>query len=160
MFTEAFKATIAIRLFALVKIPLVSKIRPRVVAISEDSLTVKVPFRRRNRNHIRSMYFGALSIGAELTGGVLAMNAIRKSGEPVVMVFKSFHAEFLKRAEGHTCFVCDQGRELAELVQQAAQGGERVEREVRITATVPDKLGDEPVAEFRMTISLKRKESK
>jgi hypothetical protein len=72
------------------------------------------------------------------------------------MVFKDFEADFLKRAEGDVEFSCDQGKEIAELVAQAASSGERVERQMDVIATVPS-LSDEPVARFKLTISLKRR---
>ena len=37
------------------------------------------------------------------------------------------------------------------------ESGEREEATVNVTATVPDKLGDEPVARFQLTLSLKRR---
>lgn len=72
------------------------------------------------------------------------------------MVFKNFQAEFLKRAEGDVHFICDQGKEISELVAQAAASDERVERQVEVIATVPT-LSDEPVARFKLTLSLKRR---
>jgi hypothetical protein len=41
---------------------------------------------------------------------------------------------------------------------QADASGERVTLPVAVTATVPDKYGDEPVARFTLGLSVKRKE--
>jgi hypothetical protein len=71
------------------------------------------------------------------------------------MVFKDFQAEVLMRAEGDVHFACEQGKEIAELVAQAAASEERVENQLDVIATVPS-LSDEPVARFKLTISLKR----
>ena len=48
------------------------------------------------------------------------------------------------------------GKEIAELVAQAAATDQRVERQLDVIATVPS-LSDEPVAKFKLTISLKRR---
>ena len=47
---------------------------------------------------------------------------------------------------------------MAALVARAIASGEREELPVRIVATVPEKLGSEPVAEFVLTLSLKRRD--
>jgi len=46
--------------------------------------------------------------------------------------------------------------EIAELVARAAASDERVERQVDVIATVPS-LNNEPVAKFKLTISLKNR---
>src|SRR5207253_3130264 len=111
-----------------------------------------------NRNHLGSMYFAVLAAGADLAAGFLAMEAIRRSREPVALIFKNVQAEFLKRAEGDVHFTCDEGILVTDLVQKALETGERVELPVPVIATVPSKHGDEPVARFTLTLSLKRKD--
>jgi hypothetical protein len=111
-----------------------------------------------NKNHLGSMYFGALCIGADAAGGLIAMRALQKlKGKKGSLIFKDFQATFLKRAEGETVFTCKEGIAIRELVQKAAESMERVEMPVHITATVPKKSGEEPVAEFTLTLSLKVK---
>jgi hypothetical protein len=75
----------------------------------------------------------------------------------VALVFKDFHAEFLKRAEGDVHFTCTQGAEIRALVARTIASGERESLPVQVIATVPKKLGDEPVAKFVLTLSLKKK---
>jgi hypothetical protein len=43
------------------------------------------------------------------------------------------------------------------MVARARATGEREERTVRVVARVPKKLGDEPVARFELTLSVKKK---
>jgi acyl-coenzyme A thioesterase PaaI-like protein len=157
MFPEAFRATVQLRLFGLTKIPLLFFIRPSVVEISERRIVIRVRLRRRTKNHLGAMYFGVLAAGAECAGGLLAMRLILNSGGNVSLVFRNFSAEFLKRAEGDALFTCEDGEAISRLVREALDGGERVEIPVRVTATVPGRSGDEPVARFLMTLSLKRR---
>ena len=150
------RESLSLRWFGLTRIPLLFYVGVRIVEITPERLIACIPLRRRTRNHLGSMYFGALCIGADVAPGAYAMHLIRQQDAPIAMVFKDFHAEFLKRAEGDVHFICTQGREIAKLVAQAAASTERVERQVEVIATVPS-LSDEPVAKFRLTLSLKKR---
>jgi len=150
--------TLYLRYFGLRKIPLLFFVRPSVVEWTPERMTFKIPLSRRSKNHLGSMYFAVLAAGADLAAGFLAMEAIRQSGEPIALIFKNVTADFLKRAEGDVYFTCEEGILVTDLVQKAIETGDRVEMPVPVTATVPDKLGDEPVARFTLTLSLKRKE--
>jgi hypothetical protein len=155
--TKNIKATWFIRYFGLMKVPLIFYCRPSVIELNDVTTTIKIPFKRRNRNHLRSMYFGVLAVGADVAGGVLAMDLIRESGRKISLVFKDFRADFLKRPEGDTHFKCNDGLAIKGLIQKAIRTGERVNMPLKITATVPKIFGNEPVAEFVLTLSLKDK---
>ncbi len=149
------RATISLRLFGLTKIPMISYLRPSVIDISTEQVVVRIPLRRRARNHIGSMYFGALSVGADCAVGALAMYLIKRQSENITMIFKSFSAEFHKRAEGDVHFCCSQGYEISRLITQVAASVERSEIVVDVIATVPDQE-DDLVATFRLTLSMKK----
>ncbi len=155
--SEKTKANLFLRYFALTRVPMIFYTRASVVDISDEKIAVKIPLRRRTKNHLQCMYFGALAIGADVCGGTIAMLCIDKSKQKMALIFKSMNVNFLKRAEGDTYFTCAQGKELSVLIDKAATSGERMEMPVNIIATVPDKLGDEPVAEFDLVISIKRR---
>jgi acyl-coenzyme A thioesterase PaaI-like protein len=152
-----FQATVFLRYFGLRKIPLLFFVRPSVIELTNSRVVVNVPLRRRTKNHLGSMYFGALAIGADCAAGLIAMKLIRNSTENISLVFKRMEAEFLKRAESDVHFVCDQGHEISALVAASIATTERVELPVNVIAKVPDKFGDEPVAEFTLILSLKKR---
>ena len=155
---ELFKQTWGMRLFGWLKIPLLASVRPVVVELSETRCVVRVPLRRWTRNHLGSMYFGALAIGADCAGGLLAMDQIRRSGGKVALVFKSFQAAFLKRPEADVFFICEEGAAIRAQVARALGSEERITEPMHVQAAV--KLPDgsyEPVAEFTLELSLKRK---
>lgn len=156
LIAEKTRETFLLRWFGLTRIPLLFYVGVSVVEISPERMVVRIPLRRRTRNHLGSMYFGALCIGADVAPGAYAMYLIRQQPVRISMVFKDFQAEFLKRAEGDVDFICSQGREIAELVAQAAASAERVERQVEVIATVPSQ-SNEPVARFKLTLSLKKR---
>ena len=151
------KDTLFVRAFGLFKVPMLFYISPVVAEITEQRCVVKVPLNFRTKNHLGSMYFGVLAAGADCAGGLIAMRLIHEGGNQVNLIFKDFHAEFLKRAEGDTYFTCEDGPGITDLVKRAVETGERVEMPVKIVATTPRKLGDEPVAKFTLTLSLKKK---
>ena len=150
------KETFWVRIFAFVKIPLLYFARPRIIEMSDEVCIVSLPYTRMNKNHLGSLYFGALCIGADAAGGLIAMRLLRKlSRKKGSLIFKDFQAKFLKRAEGETHFTCNDGSAIAEAVARAALTFERIDLPVHVTATVPKKFGSEPVAEFVLTLSLK-----
>ncbi len=151
-----FKSTLLLRAFSFFKIPAIFFVRPSVVSLSEQEVVVKIPLRRRTKNHLGSMYFGVLAIGADCAGGLLAMEAIKQSGKKISLQFKDFRADFLKRPMADVHFVCREGEGIRQLVAEAVASGERVNRTLAIDATCPKLSGDEPVAKFQLTMSLKQ----
>jgi len=150
--------TVRLRLWTLANVPLLFFLRPSVVETSPQRTVVRIPLTRRSRNHIGSMYFGALCAGADLAGALTAMRRIEASGRAVSLIFKDVTARFHRRAEGDVLFTCEEGEAVAALVARAIGTGEREERPVRIVATVPEKLASEPAAEFLLTLSVKRRD--
>ena len=153
----AFKETLFLRTWSLAKVPLIWLTGASVAEVDDRRCVIRIPFRRRNRNHLGSIYFGVLCVGADVAGGFLAMRQIRAGGGGVSLIFKDFRAEFLKRAEGDVYFACEDGEAIAELVRRARESGERENMAVVVVARVPSKLGDEPVARFELTLSLKKR---
>jgi hypothetical protein len=102
------------------------------------------------------MYFGVLAVGADITGGFLAMDPIQESGRKITLIFKDFKADFLKRPEGDVHFICRDGLAIKELVKTATNSGERHNYKLNIEATVPS-LSPDVVAKFELTLSLKDK---
>lgn len=157
MISRTFKETLLLRAFGWMKIPVLGFCSPSVVELDDERCVVKVPLNWRTRNHLGSMYFGVLAVGADCAGGLLAMRLIKAQGSRVSLVFKDFKAEFLKRPEGPVHFTSTEGKGVAELVQRALVSGERENMTVHVVATVPNLSGDEPVARFELTLSLKRR---
>lgn len=150
---EPMRTTLVMRAFGFFKIPLLFLTSPKVLAMNETTCKVEIPFRKVVKNHVGSMYFGALAIGADTCVGMLAFDKIKKSKKPVQLVFKDFTASFLKRAEGHTVFICESGAMIDQMIQKAISTGERVNEPIPAKAYV----GEDVVAEFTLTLSLKLK---
>ena len=156
MISSLTKADLYLKIFGLTKIPLLWFCRAKIIHLDEKSVEIKIPLKRRTKNHLGSMYFGALSVGADITGGFLAMICIQNSKRKVALLVKDFKADFLKRAEGDVHFRCNQGSDIIRLVEKTIDSGQRENMIVNIDAYVPS-ISDDIVANFELTLSLKEK---
>ncbi|MFT5480591.1 MAG: acyl-coenzyme A thioesterase PaaI-like protein [Bacteroidia bacterium] len=138
-------------LFGLFKIPLIGFCRPRIEEISESSISVKIPLNRRTRNHVKSMYLGVMTVGADLASGFLAYYLLETKGLTAAPVFKSLKAEYFKRAEDAVYFVCNEGQTIQSMIQTMEATKERVNQMITVKAVCKDEL----VAQFEMELSMK-----
>ncbi len=150
-----WKNTAFLRLFGLTQIRFLFLANPEVLQLNEERAEVKIPLNFMTRNHLSCMYFGVLAMGADCAGGLLAMSAIRKSKKKVSLIFKDFKADFLKRAEGDVHFLCKDGKKISAQVREVIKKKSRLNRKIQVIATTPSLSGDEPVAKFELTLSLK-----
>jgi hypothetical protein len=154
------KPTTMVRLWSLQNVFLLWLIRPKIVELTDDRCVVRVPLNWiTRRRDIHAMYLGTLCIGADVAAGLISFKIVNERKERVVFIFKDLKAEFLKRAEGDVVFTNNDGPVVQDLLRRALETGERQEATIHVTATVPSKLGDEPVAKFELTLSVKKKVS-
>lgn len=154
---QKLRDTALLRLFGLVRIPLLFSVQPTVLELSDERAVVKIKLNRWTRNHWGSMYFGTLAIGADCCVAMTAMHHIWKlKAQDVQLIFKDFTASFLKRPDGHVLFICDEGLRARELVEKARESGERENLTLKGRAVL-ESAPDVSVAEFTLTLSLKRK---
>lgn len=150
--------TAMMRLWALQNVFFLWLASPKIVELTDDRCAIRVPLNwRTRRRDIRAMYLGTLCMGADVAAGLIAFKLVRERKVRVNFIFKDMKAEFLKRAEDDVVFTNIDGPLIQQLMQRTLETGEREEATVRVVATVPSKLGAEPVARFELTLSLKRK---
>lgn len=155
-----FKMTLFIHLYGLMKIPLVFFVSPRVVEFTRDRFVLKIPLNYRTRNHLKSMYFGAMGIGAELSIAAAAVAAIADSKQKIDFVFKDFTANYIKRGDGHVHFICEEVAAVVDLIHQSKTNPERLERKMKGYAIVPSKSMTEQVMTFELTLSVRNRSIK
>lgn len=153
-----WKETLKVRMWAWWNVPMLAWARPSVRELTLERAVVRIPLRRRTRNHLHTMYFGALCIGADVAGGIIAKRAIDESGRRLALIFGSLRAEFLRRAAGDVDFVCAQGSEIRALVARAIGSGERESMPVVIEAFADEDEQRICVARFELELSLRRKD--
>jgi len=170
MLKEITQYNLYLRLFGLTKIPLLFFCSPKIVELGNEKVILKIPLKKMTKNHLNSMYFGALAVGADCAAGLLATKFIRESKKKVHLSFKSIHGDFLKRAEGDAYFINDQGKEICAVVQEVISNPglrKNIDIHIRVETKVKNKNpGHENldtqeilhVAQFTLTLSLKHKD--
>ena len=153
----SLKERLGIRLWMMWNVRMLNFVRPQIIDVTDQRIIARIKLSGRSRNHLGSMYFGALAAGADFAGGLLAMRHIMRTGNKVSLIFGDVHGDFLKRADGDVFFTSENGDAVKALVESALATGERQSMPVHVVCTVPSKYGDEPVAKFTLTLSLKRK---
>lgn len=152
------KPTTMVRLWSLQNVFLLWLVRPKIVELNENRCVVRIPLNWiTRRRDIHAMYLGTLCMGADVAAGLIAFQLVAAKKVRINFIFKDIKGEFLKRAEGAVLFTNNDGPLIQDLIKRALDSGERQEATVHVVATVPDKLGDEPVAKFELTLSVKKK---
>jgi hypothetical protein len=149
------RANWLLRWFGLFKVPVIGYCRPQVMHLDERTVSIKIPLQRRTRNHLGSMYFGVLAVGADLAGGALAVFLTDKRKLKTSIAFKAVSGQFFKRPEHDVVFTCNDGRAIATMIAEAEASGERINRSINVVANCPVQFGDEVVASFELILSLK-----
>jgi acyl-coenzyme A thioesterase PaaI-like protein len=104
-------------------IPLAHGLRVRVVDVNDTRAELSMPLRRRARNHVGSMYFGAQMTLADLTAGVLIFR--RFPPGPYGALIKRVEANFLAKAKTALRCICSVDQEASaafEKVRESAEG--------------------------------------
>ena len=115
-FKERLKHNLYILFFGLAKVRLILFCRPKIIDITNNEVILSIPLNRKTRNHVNSMYIGAMTVGVDLVTGLTAMLSIRKSKRNIIVIFKDLNATFFKRAEGNTHFICRHLKEIEQAV--------------------------------------------
>lgn len=152
---ENLKMTAYVNAASLLKLPLLAFCTPQVLRADDERSEVKVRLDWRTRNHLNVMYFGALAMGAELSIALKAIQEIQRSKKRIDFIFQDFDAQFLKRADGHVHFICDEAAGVRELIEQAIASPERHHRKFAGYAIVEGST--DPVMKYHLTLSVKNR---
>ncbi len=141
--------------FGCFKVPLIGYLHPRLITLTDQEIVIKLPLTRRSKNHLHSMYFGALAVGADLAGGLHGFYHARQARLKVSLAFKSFQAQFLKRPESDVYFVCAMGEDVKDMIAESKKTGQRINKPLLVTAYTNYPQQSEEVASFVLELSLK-----
>jgi hypothetical protein len=95
-----------LNLFTFFKLPSVWWCGVRVTKIEDAFCEVKVKHHWINQNPFKSLFWAVQGMAAELTTGVLIMQAIKKSNRKVSMLVLNNRANFSKKGRGKISFTC------------------------------------------------------
>ncbi len=151
------KAKRMLWLFGFFKIPLIGFVKPKLLELTDKRMVVKIRLRRKTKNHLGSMYFGSLAIGADLAGAFQSFYIADKMNAKLSIVFKNFEANFLRRPESDVYFISDEGLIIKQMVEETIKTKERVTKDIKISAITGYPDNPEVVSEFVLGLSVKDK---
>ena len=134
------------------RIPLIGYTNPKLLSIDDQSVRVRIRLRRRTKNHLNSMYFGALAVGADIAGGIQVFYFSKMLGKEISFAFKGMNAQFIKRAESDIIFESTQGELVKAAIDKSIAEKIRVNESIEVRA-IND--AQEIVAKFDMIISVR-----
>lgn len=143
-----------IELFLHDSVPMIKYSNISLEEINDDRAIAKIPFTEQNKNHVNSVYFGSLAIGADVAAGGLAFYHIDSKHIDSTVVFKDFKANFIKRAEGDVYFICKDRDIIEQSINEMLLTKKRINFSLFVVATTCLDTCD-PVAEFELTTSIK-----
>ena len=141
-------------LFLLIKLPLAWFAGSRIRRIDAEACAINMPFGWRNQNPFQSMYFAAQSMSAEMSTGMLCMLAIEHSGEDIAMLVSDNKSQFIKKANGHVTFTCNDGQKMFDAVAETCKTGEPVLVEMRSAGVMDNGV---EVSNFSFTWTVKKR---
>ena len=129
--------------------------RPKIKKLNSKEAQVLIPLKRRTKNHFNSMYFGALSIGADFTAGLLVVHLLKKHNSKAKLLFKDFNANFIKRANSNVLFLCSDNELIETSILENLKSKKRVNFKVKVEAVCTDGGEQFKIANFFLTTSIK-----
>ena len=96
----------------------------KISEIDEERCITSVPYKWLTQNPFRSTYFASLAMAAEMSTGMLALSNVYKRIPAVSMLVTKMEATYFKKATGTTFFTCEEGKEIAALIDEAVSTGE------------------------------------
>ena len=107
--------------FLLFKLPLAYFGGVRVVALTSKEAIIKIKHKWINQNPFKSMFWAAQGMAAELSTGILVMQAIEQYGGKVSMLVIHQEGDFFKKATGKILFSCKGGEQIRAAIDTSAK---------------------------------------
>ena len=125
-FRDDFLSPLKQRLFYLKSLPmgLISGIR--ITHLDEEKAITEVPYRWRNKNPFRSMYFAVQSMAAELSTAAPVFMALKGVDANIAFIIVDLKAEFVKKAQSKVTFSCADYKEIYAAISKMNQPDDTV----------------------------------
>lgn len=105
----------------------------RIISLRENSITVKIPYIRKNLNHLKGVHACALATASEYACGFLLIS--RLSSDKYRLIMRSMHVDFIKqgKSELYVTFNLNENRveEIKQKLRETSHCLEILEVEVR-----------------------------
>ncbi|NNF19464.1 MAG: DUF4442 domain-containing protein [Flavobacteriaceae bacterium] len=113
-----------INTFLFFKLPAAWWCGVRLQQIDQHRAVTRVRHRWFNQNPNGSMFWAVQGMAAELSTGVLVMQAIEDSKKGISMLVANNKASFSKKAKGRITFSCEDGHLVGPAVARTLESGE------------------------------------
>jgi len=140
--------------FLLLNLPSAWFCGVRLKYIDASKSQVRVKHRWINQNPFRSIYFAVQQMAAELSTGVLVMQAIQSQQQKISMLVIETHSEFFKKATGCIRFECQDGQKVSEIVSKSVK--ENTSKVITLYVKAYNE-NDDLVSQFNFNWSIKPK---
>jgi hypothetical protein len=149
-----FMTKFKIQLLLLTQLPIAWIAGLKLFSYSEEACSISVKLGFLNKNPFKSMFWAVQGMAAELSTGLLCIDAIKKSNQNISMLVIEQKGQFFKKAKGKIIFSCTQGIEIKDSIQRAINTKES--QTIKLTSCGVDESGD-TVSTFEFVWSFKVK---
>lgn len=140
------------------KIKMIGFTSPRVLQFSREKVVIRIKLNRRTKNHLNSMYLGALAVGADLAAGLPIAFMARDQKINISLAFKNMTSNFLKRPNSDVFFEVKNITQFIEMLEESEQKNERITKQVAVEAyTFYETEQQEHIANFELGLSIRFK---
>ena len=133
-------------------IPSATGLGLKVETLTDARSQASLPLKRRTKNHVGSVYFGAQMTLMEITMGLVLFRHFPPG--PYGMLVNRVEADFHAKAKGSVRAVCEPGSVVEELRRALDASAER-KAEAWVTVRLVD-LQDKPITTARFLAAVKR----
>lgn len=154
LFEKAVQSRMLFGFYLLRKLPLGFVAGLRVEHFSSNKSVVSVPYNRLTSNPFRSTYFAPLTMAAELSSGLFALQGVLASEVPVSMLVVGMKGQFLKKARSRIRFESRDGEAISAAIAACSHTDEGQEVVVQTSGFDNDGL---EVARFEFHWTFRRK---
>jgi hypothetical protein len=142
------------RFFLLQRLPMAFIAGIRVTELNEKRAITTLRYKWLTQNPFRSMYFACQAMAAEMSTGLLLIDATYNAKPAISMLIVRNEAEYFKKITGRVWFSCEGGEIVSKALEEARRTGEGVRLD--LVSVGKDEKGEE-VARFVFTWSVKEK---
>ncbi len=151
---QILESNFKLKLYFLKHMPMGFFSGMKIEEYTGEKSSVSVPFNYFTKNPFRSVYFAVQAMAAELSSGLVALEAVSQMPVPVSMLVLEMKSEFTKKARTKITFTCENVKEIKQTVQ--ASVNENAAKTITVTSTGRDLQGD-VVSKFYITWTFKPK---
>jgi len=153
-FRDSLLSSFRQRLFYFKNLPMALISGIRLIHLDEGKSIAEVPYRWRNKNPFKSMYFAVQCMAAELSTGAPALLALKSADADIAIIIVGLKSEFVKKATTKITFTCLDYPLFIQAISRLEQSGDT---EVVTAKTIGRDVDGDEVARFEFSWSFKRR---